>query len=159
MDKVNRPKVFTAGSARRIARAVKKVEDGEALDLSRDAQKNILRKEIWAKVTSSTFDAGIWKHDWTQQREIADGGFEDMPGGISGDVAGGRYATDADPQTQLETGQTVRLYLGQRWDADSGKWVATFRVASGSDKGLYQGDIPQMVTDEQKAWGPAQFGP
>jgi hypothetical protein len=32
-------------------------------------------------------------------------------------------------------------------------------LKSPPDKGLHQGDIPQMITDEEKAWGPARFGP
>lgn len=61
--------------------------------------------------------------------------------------------------TQLQSGSSGSAQIIYPLSGTGKLWCLIRVGNSADDKGLHQGDIPQMITDEEKAWGPAQFGP
>jgi hypothetical protein len=113
---------------------------------------------FWAALGSNTVVDGVIRYAWTQQRPLVGGTFDDLPGGAEGTTTAG-YATNTVDEAALPAGTVVWLAVVWEWDAGSTKWLRSYRFINPRSRGLHQGDIPQMITDEEDGWGPARFGP
>jgi hypothetical protein len=150
---------FNLEGARRIVNATRWVElQPPAKHKDQPPAREYVRPWFRAAITSSTVvvDAPT-QYEWEEVYRDGDT-YITLPEGRTGTIAEDTFAIN-DAEINSDTNPVpdgTIVWMTVDFDAAG---LALFSFTAANSKGLHQGDIHQMITDEQSAWGPAQFGP